>query len=285
MVGRLLNRVLANVRRPQEQPPGPVGKLCHFQTAPPNPIDLDVSKEHLDLVFARTSEVWRALGSVDAYWSVLTDESFRSQVLDDAARARFDAAGAYDVAVMKAYFARAGFVMGDMGDVVELGCGVGRLTAHLAKETGRVVGVDISDRHLAIAAENMRLRSIENVSFVRLNDVSSLEQIPECDFFTTLITLQHNPPPIILHILGRCLSRVRRGGFAWFQVPTLIDGYQFKIEAYERSEPAGMEMHPLPQHHIFELLAAQNFALLEVQEDDAASALGIRSNTFFARRR
>ena len=44
-----------------------------------------------------------------------------------------------------------GYTPGPSDTVVEIGCGVGRLTRAIAPQVGRVIALDISDRMLAIA--------------------------------------------------------------------------------------------------------------------------------------
>src|ERR1700723_1930290 len=48
-----------------------------------------------------------------------------------------------------------GYAPGTGDTVVEIGCGVGRLTRAIAPEVGRVIALDISERMLAIARQGM----------------------------------------------------------------------------------------------------------------------------------
>jgi SAM-dependent methyltransferase len=70
----------------------------------------------------------------------------------------YDDAGLYDLvappdAAMAGHYARA--VGGPGRDVLELGCGTGRLTGPVAETGAQVVGLDLSDTMLAVARERV----------------------------------------------------------------------------------------------------------------------------------
>lgn len=74
--------------------------------------------------------------------------------------------------------------------VVEIGCGVGRLTRAIAPEVGRVISLDVSEKMLSIA----RLANLPNVEF-RVAQGFSLPGIPDksIDFALGYCVFQHLP--------------------------------------------------------------------------------------------
>ncbi|MBX3461938.1 MAG: methyltransferase domain-containing protein [Planctomycetes bacterium] len=239
------------------------------RNSPPMAVDLDVPAPKLARLFAKTGKQWLHLGETEPHWSVLTHEAFRQERLGDT-REAFYRSGATDVAAMMAAAERSGVPMHADCRVLELGCGVGRITAHMARVAREVVGVDISPAHLQLArayAEEQRLR---NVRFELLRSVDALPTLGSFDVVFTVIVLQHNPPPVMARLLRDMLSVLRPGGLAYFQVPTYRIGYRFRIDDYLAQEnETEMEMHVLPQAALFELLRASGCRLLELREDDA----------------
>lgn len=93
-------------------------------------------------------------------------------------------------------------------------------------------------------------------------------QLPQVDAIFTVITLQHNPPPVMAWMLRTLLSRLRPGGVAYLQIPTYRNGYMFEAERYLHSTPpTTLEMHFLPQHEVFRVVDQANCRCLEVRED------------------
>ena len=74
-------------------------------------------------------------------------------------------------------------------------------------------------------------------------------------------------------------------GTAYFQVPTYMPGYEFRLSEYagEMSRLTDMEMHVLPQRAVFDLAARNGCRPLEVQPDQYAGP-GMVSNTFLFRK-
>jgi hypothetical protein len=107
------------------------------------------------------------------------------------------------------------------------------------------------------------------------------------DVIYSIITLQHNPPPVMTWMLSSLLSRLRIGGVAYVQIPTYKNGYLFEAERYLSSEPPDtLEMHYLPQPDIFRLIADANCVCLEVREDGmVADEDKSLSNTFLVQKR
>ncbi len=233
------------------------------------------------------AKTWTEFGETEPHYSVITDEKFKPTRIDETLDA-FNASGKDGVTRFDAALARAGVDQRNEATCLELGCGVGRVTAWLARRCARVIGTDISAAHLAIARKHLETEGLKNVELHRLLSVDTLAALPRFDLFFSVIVLQHNPPPVIRAILDRTFERLLPGGIAYFQVPTYRSGYAFRLETYLREDLSknAMEMHVLPQSAIMRLASKHGLDLLEVIEDPyTGMRLGEISNTFLFRKR
>lgn len=105
-------------------------------------------------------------------------------------------------------------------EVVEIGCGVGRLTRTLVKRGARVRAIDVSPAMLEQARKlNADLEGVEWIE----GDGRSLAAVPSgsTDACISFVVFQHIPDPEITLTYIREMGRVLRpGGWAAFQVST-----------------------------------------------------------------
>lgn len=233
------------------------------------------------------ARTWTRFGDTEPHFSVITNEKFKPAQLAGNIDA-FNASGKVDVERLTAALARAGFELRADTTCLELGCGVGRITAWLARRCAHVLACDVSPGHLALAQQHLQAEGITQVEFKRLVGIEMLDTLAPFDLFYSVIVLQHNPPPVIRAILERVFARLKPGGFAYFQVPTFRVDYEFRLEHYLREDfdKHAMEMHAIPQATIMRTARNHGLDLLEVIED---SYTGMRpgevSNTFLLQKR
>lgn len=245
-------------------------------SGPPMEVEVDAPADQLAALFAKVSQQWHHLGETEPHWSVITSQSYLQSNIEASAQA-FYASGKAELSVFDAALARAGLAGKVFAMAVELGCGVGRVTAALAQRCGQVWGVDISANHLKLAAQHMDAQGLANVHLHHAVAVDDVAPAPAFDLLYSRIVLQHNPPPVMHRMLRQLLSRLSPGGLAYFQVPTYKAGYRFGIESYLATDnTTDMEMHYLPQPELFKLVAQCNCQWLELREDDA---IGLSPNT------
>lgn len=246
-------------------------------------INFDCTADQRQQMLDRIAAAWAAFGAEQPFWSVLTADEFRQgevdQHLDD-----FYATGATVIDQLVALLRRNKIDPGDIRRVLDFGCGVGRLSFALAQHFENVSGADISQPHLQLANDWAKNHGIANVAFEQVHSISGLRQLPECDLLFSYIVLQHNPPPIIFYMLDSLLSLVAIGGYAFFQVPTFIAGFQFDPDHYLSADQPQMEMNALPQRHIFNLAARRGFVPVEVREGREAGDARMVSQTFLLNR-
>lgn len=238
--------------------------------------------EDLEALFRHIQTAWEQMGEVEAHWSVLTADRFKSAELESN-RKEFYHSGKTDVDKFLKTLARNGLSLEGKRTCLEYGCGVGRVTYWLAELFERVTGYDISSPHLRHAKEYLTEQGRDNVGLVHLADPKDIYKFKKVDVIYSIIVLQHNPPPLIHAIIGQFLKVLNPGGLAFFQVPTYWTNYKFSVDAYlqEAEVQKGMEMHVLPQKDIFELVHAHSCRLIEVAEDSSAGLIpGTRSNSF-----
>jgi SAM-dependent methyltransferase len=111
-----------------------------------------------------------------------------------------------------------GASVGPQDHVVEIGCGVGRLTRAIARQARSVCALDVSERMLDLArAHNPEL---ENVTWIR-GDGHTLSGVESetADACVSHVVFQHIPDPQITMSYVREIGRVLRcGGWAAFQI-------------------------------------------------------------------
>lgn len=110
----------------------------------------------------------------------------------------------------------------EAGDrVVEIGCGVGRLTRVLASRASHIRAIDVSGRMLALAREHNP--ALDNVEWIQ-GDGANLGGVADssADICFSHVVFQHIPDPRITLGYVREIGRVLRpGGWAAFQVSNL----------------------------------------------------------------
>jgi SAM-dependent methyltransferase len=246
-------------------------------------IDSDLPEADCRLLFDRVQAAWQRLGENDPFWSVLTSEQYRPDQIGQHSE-QFWESGRWDVQRLMRTLDRNGLDQRELRDCLEYGCGLGRLTRWLSAEFESVHGVDISRAHLRIAEAYLRHEGVGNATLGHLARLKDLETLPRVDLVYTVIVLQHNPPPVIRHVLHRLLRALKPGGVAYFQVPTYLPGYRFRLDEYLGGATGqNMEMHVLPQRTIFEVMRAEGCIPLEVLEDTATGP-PYSSNTFLVRK-
>jgi trans-aconitate methyltransferase len=253
----------------------------HFQMAtlaPGRRVDVNVSQGDLDAMFARVRLEWSKLGEEDPFWSVLTEDSYRTEALDEDRKAAFFETGEESARAIEVFAERAGVTV-PVGRCVEFGCGVGRVTGHLARRFEEVVAVDISPKNLEICERALQDAGHSNVRPMLLRSPSDVYDIPSHDFLFSTIVFQHNPPPVQHFLLDVLLSKLQPGGGFLVQIPTHTPNYEFATDAYLASVMSDMEMHDLPMSDVLKLVAKHGAMALEVVMDGWTGLYG--SHTFF----
>jgi SAM-dependent methyltransferase len=155
-------------------------------------------------------EFWDARAREDAYYFIDNTGRYRDADLD-----RFWASGSQSLDMML-----------DMLDariepsdsVVEIGCGVGRVTRVLADRSSQVRAFDVSKEMIERARElNPHLDNVEWI----VGDGRSLDPIPDesATVAHSFVVFQHIPDPEITLNYIREMGRVLRpGGWAFFQI-------------------------------------------------------------------
>lgn len=284
----LLQRLRARL-----SPPPPVQGASHAPQQPELPfpiwwgraeVDFDASPEQLSQLFAHVQQTWTHLGAEDPHWSVLSLDAYLKDNLATN-REKFFASGEAEWAAVQVAFDRAGQNIDTVKDIIEYGCGVGRVTHWFARHFAHVHAVDISRNHLRIAEQSTAEAGANNVTFHQVTGLDDVGALPMVDLAYSVIVLQHNPPPIILAIIRQLLTRVRPGGYLFLQVPSFIPHYRFSVAPYlaHYLENREMEMHVVPQHVMLALFQDSGCRVLEVIHDGSGGP-SIGSHTYFVQR-
>jgi SAM-dependent methyltransferase len=155
-------------------------------------------------------EFWDERAREDAYFFVDNRRAYRDQALDD-----FWAQGERD---LDRLLGQLGLHLESTDAVLDIGCGVGRLTRVLAARAAHVHGLDISAEMLERARAHHE--SIPNLEWV-LGDGTSLAPLADESFDACVshVVFQHIPDPQVTLGYVTEIGRVLRpGGWAAFQV-------------------------------------------------------------------
>ena len=245
------------------------------------PVEAEVSDELLKKMFDRIKFEWTHLGEVEPYWSTITQPQYHLDHFEEN-RQQFYNSGKYVLDIFLAALRRSNINPGNIQSILEVGCGVGRVSQFLAQSFPKLTAVDISLPHLLIAKSQMETLGLTNSNFIHIDDPRVMHQLTNVDAILSVITLQHNPPPVMAWILRNLLGILNSGGVAFIQIPTYRNGYLFETERYlQTAQPNTLEMHFLPQPDVFRIISEMGCTCLEIREDGmVGDETQMLSNTF-----
>ena len=264
----------------------PVSSLVLPLDTPPIDVDVQTDEASLARLLAHVEQTWTRLGDEEPHWSVLSAEEFKAANLPEH-EAAFYASGRNDLRLLLAFLERNDIDAGRLSNVLEYGCGVGRTTRFLASRFAQVQAWDISSSHLRLAEAYLAREQVRNVTLHRVRTLADVDGPPDVDLLFSFLVLQHNPPPVIAALLQRLLARLRPGGIAYVQLPTHACDYRFKLDDYlaHGLSATHIEMHCLPQRHVFRIAKQAGCQVLEVREDTwCGRPRSEISNTFLMQR-
>lgn len=171
----------------------------------------------------RMREQWDEIATRNAFYGVVSWPEF--ETLDQVDQEKFWNTGRESV---DRFLDR--LPLGDIGDqvMVEIGCGLGRMTHRFAERFGRVYAVDVSPEMIKRAS--VQWASLPNVTFI-LGSGNDLPGIADqsIDFVFSYIVLQHVPHPQIVKDYLRETARVLKpGGLAHLQFRTDVYAFQWR---------------------------------------------------------
>jgi ubiquinone/menaquinone biosynthesis C-methylase UbiE len=158
------------------------------------------------------------------------------QILNNPNPEEFDAAGRRDAEE------RIGPLLEPTDTVLDLGCGIGRVTRYVAPMCREIWAVDASETMLGYARE--RLASLPNVRFA-LSEGLRFAEVPTAtvDVAYSLLTLQHVEREHAFRLLRELHRVLRPGGSAFLTFPNLLseqylDAFLYYVEVDEVGNPA-----------------------------------------------
>ncbi len=233
---------------------------------------------------------WDTLAELDPYWFILkirgkkgrwkTSELFKT--------------GWGDVNNLLSFMDKYGLPK-ERNNALDFGCGVGRVTVHLAPHFKRTYGLDISKKMIAKAKESTK---IKNCRFI-LNPSNNLSIFRDeyFDLVYSNLVLQHVPDNwIIKGYIKEFIRILNKGGLLVFQLPSkvpfrrfnkIINNLYFLIEKilknkkfmYRKLNLYKITLNSLNEKEVIETINKNNAKTLKIKREKINSLY--ISNTYF----
>lgn len=247
-----------------------------------------------------TSADWEKLAKDNAYWAVLTEDTFKGEPSAEAMSLFFES-GRRDIEGIQVEIQRLYPEFAPPFEtVIDFGCGTGRLLLPLARKAAHAFGIDISQTMRDLALANACAAGIDHVSFAPTPE-TLLKLGVKADWINSFIVLQHIEPRRGYFIINDLLQCVRPGGYASLHVPLFKSGerrdyytdrvmyfrndfYQTQTVFIDRDnyDHPDMQMYDYDANTVLALFHKNQMPRVHVIHD--ASSTGIHSFFFIAKR-
>jgi ubiquinone/menaquinone biosynthesis C-methylase UbiE len=168
--------------------------------------------------------LWEFLGKDDPFWGVLTNPKKKNNLWG---KSEFYETGSKDITILLREL-RDNNSISYIKNVLDFGCGVGRLTKHISPNFTNIVAIDISKGMLLNATRNNKV--LKNTLFIQC----SYEGIPfikknTIDLIVSIITFQHIHEQIQLEYLKDFSRILNKNGLIYIQ---LVHGFKKNIKGF-----------------------------------------------------
>jgi trans-aconitate methyltransferase len=234
-----------------------------------------------------TDADWKVIGDSEPWYGVLaTDRYLKANItpdrVDEFYRSGVDEIGRV-VSVLGRHFSPL-----NLGNALDFGCGVGRLTLAMAGRCGKVWGLDISAGMLEQATRRRDAKRILNVEFV-----NELPAHGRFDWINSFIVFQHIPPARGYDILDGLFGRVQQHGVVSIQITYYHDArhmtellrdvaaYSYDgrgirmLDAHPPRDVGAMSMYDYDLNNVFRLMHRHGLNECFVEQTDHGGCHGV----------
>ncbi|KEO73628.1 class I SAM-dependent methyltransferase [Anditalea andensis] len=167
----------------------------------------------------KSKQDWKTFGDEDPFYGVLSEERYKYKNFNKNGRAEFYKTGYQYVEELKSRIeSKFGHGILDM-DVLDFGCGVGRLTLPFAQQTtGKVIGLDVSPGMIKIADEQRDIHKFKNLTYHAYSGID-IPNFGTFDLVNSYIVIQHIEPSIGYPLIDQLCKMAKIGGIVHLQMP------------------------------------------------------------------
>ena len=201
---------------------------------------MNITLPELSDVFASHAVEWNIMGRERPWWSVISHSEYMRPTTTQ--KNIFYKTGRTHV---KKVMKNLDLTDLKLKNVLDFGCGLGRLAFNFAYLAQRVYCVDQSSYHLNIAREEWSRRRQPNQGVI--NFVTSFTDIPAAikgqnmDMVHSTLVLQHMVAPLQTVFIQQLCDVLKIGGKGWIQIPTQLSSDTCNIT--KSMKKGGMQMH------------------------------------------
>jgi hypothetical protein len=245
-----------------------------------NQVDTNTSLKDFFELSDRVVNQWTKLGEEKPHWSVISDPKFMPEEVEKFS-SEFWESGVISVDQIFSKCKSLGLEINRAGIGLELGAGVGRLTLPLSRSFHKLLALDVSIGNLTILKN--KLTNFENIETKLIQNFEDFKYLKNIDFFISLITLQHNPPPLQEFILRNIFHSMNNKAIGIFQIPIQTPHYSFSAQEFLKRSNSEMDMFSFPLSKIYDLCRECNLTIVHVEQDNLAGSKHI-SCTFYVQK-
>lgn len=228
--------------------------------------------KNMNTSFTDLKNTWKNLGETDIFWSVLTNSQYSKNNLNKNSIIEFYESGRKECIYLEKLLNIYGYSFKNK-NILDFGCGVGRVLKAFAEVSNNIYGMDISIPHLKIAQ-----RFVPSGKFYVVDNYHSLPILDnQIDIIYSLITLQHNRPRLMKQYIHLLLQLLNPNGIALLHIPYYIPNYQFNEDKYNGN--IQMEMHCISKEEVNKIIIEEKCKLLGEDPRDICGG-GILNTTY-----
>jgi SAM-dependent methyltransferase len=177
----------------------------------------------------KSKQDWSKYGEMDPYYGVLSDNKYKKDNLTESGFSEFFETGnQYVRETQSRIYQQYADSIAEM-DILDFGCGVGRLAIPFAQNTvKKVVGLDVSPGMISIAQAKQKQLELNNLQYVSYSG-ENIPNIGPFDLVNSYIVIQHIEPEFGYPLIEQLCEQAKVGGYVHLQIPY---GHQLPLISY-----------------------------------------------------